>query len=45
MTIKIKNISFKNIGDDVVGFIRDDKVLDIWSANFFKDLIVKARFK
>jgi len=42
---KIENISYKNVRDDVVRFIRDDKVLDIWSANYFKDLIEKIRFK
>ena len=42
---KIENISFKNVRDDVVRFIRDDKVLDIWSTNYFKDLIAKIRFK
>lgn len=42
---KIENISYKNVRDDVVRFIRDDKVLDIWSANYFKDLIAKIRFK
>ncbi len=41
----IENISYKNVHDDVVRFIRDDKVLDIWSANYFKDLIEKIRFK
>ena len=42
---KIENISYKNVHDDVVRFIRDEKVLDIWSANYFKDLIEKIRFK
>ncbi len=42
---KIENISYKNVRDDVVRFIRDDKLLDIWSANYFKDLIEKIRFK
>ncbi len=42
---KIENISYKNVRDDVVRFIRDDKVLDIWSANYFIDLIAKIRFK
>ncbi len=42
---KIENISFKNIKEDVVRFIKDDKVLDIWSPNYFKDLIEKMKFK
>ncbi len=42
---KIEKISYKNVRDDVVRFIPDDKVLDIWSANYFKDLIAKIRYK
>ena len=42
---RIENISFKSIREDIVRFIRDDKVLEIWSANYFKDLIKKIKFK
>ena len=42
---KIENISFKNVKEDVVRFIKDDKVLDIWSPNYFNDLIEKIKFK
>lgn len=42
---KIDGISFNNVRDDIVRFIRDDKVLDIWSAGYFKDVIEKIKFK
>jgi len=36
---KIDAVSFKNIRDDIERFIPDPKVLDIWSAAYFKDLV------
>jgi predicted nucleotidyltransferase component of viral defense system len=42
---KIQTISFKNVREDVVRFIKDDKVLEIWSPAYFKDLIEKMRFQ
>lgn len=42
---KIDSVSFANVREDVVRFIRDDKALDIWSAQYFKDLIEKIKFK
>ncbi len=42
---KIENISFKNVKEDVVRFIKDDKVLEIWSPSYFNDLIEKMKFK
>lgn len=42
---KISTISFNNIKEDVIRFIRDEKVLDIWSAKYFSDLISKIKFK
>lgn len=45
LTDKIENVSFARIREDVVRFIRDDKVLDIWSASYFRELITKIRFK
>lgn len=41
---KIEKVSFKNIKEDVVRFIKDDKVLDIWSPTYFIDLITKIKF-
>lgn len=42
---KISAISFKSVREDVVRFIRDDKVLDIWSADYFRDLVRQIKFK
>lgn len=42
---KISSISFKNVRDDIIPFIRDEKVLDIWSADYFRDLIMRIKFK
>ena len=41
---KIDAVSFDSIREDIVRFIRDDSVLNIWSATYFKDLIEKIRF-
>lgn len=41
---KIAGISFNNVRDDIMRFIKDDKVLDIWSANYFRELITKIKF-
>ncbi|MES2329307.1 MAG: nucleotidyl transferase AbiEii/AbiGii toxin family protein [Bacteroidota bacterium] len=42
---KIDSVSFTNIKEDIVRFIRDDKALDIWSATYFKDLTQKIKIK
>jgi len=42
---KIDSVSFKNIKEDIVRFIKDDDVLRIWSPNYFKDLIKKMKFE
>lgn len=42
---KIDSVSFSGIKDDVVRFIKDDEVLDIWSPSYFKDLIEKLKFE
>ncbi|HET6244679.1 MAG: nucleotidyl transferase AbiEii/AbiGii toxin family protein [Bacteroidetes bacterium] len=36
---KIKQVSFSQIKEDIIRFIPDPKVLDIWSENYFLDLI------
>lgn len=41
---KIKSVSFSSIKEDVVRFIKNDAVLTIWSAEYFKDLIEKIKF-
>ncbi len=42
---KIDSVSFGSIREDVNRFIKNDAVLDIWSPQYFKDLIVKIKFK
>lgn len=44
LTKKIQTVSFPRIREDVVRFIRDDKVLDIWSPQYFIDLSSKIKF-
>ena len=41
---KIQSVSFKNIREDVVRFIPDDKVIEIWSPQYFSDLVQKIKF-
>jgi len=42
---KIKSVSFNSIKEDVVRFIQNDEVLNIWSPKYFKDLIEKIKFE
>ncbi|TXE07825.1 nucleotidyl transferase AbiEii/AbiGii toxin family protein [Gelidibacter salicanalis] len=42
---KIKSVSFNRIKEDVVKFIPNDAVLNIWSPEYFKDLIEKIKFE
>lgn len=42
---KIKSVSFNSIKEDVVRFIPNDDVIDIWSPEYFTDLIEKIKFK
>ena len=41
---KIESVSFSSIKEDVVRFIKNDDVLNIWSPEYFKDLIAKIKF-
>ena len=41
---KITTVSFKSIKEDVVRFIKDDKLLELWSPAYFNDLIAKLKF-
>ena len=41
---KIQSVSFNSIRKDVVRFIPDDKVIEIWSPQYFSDLIQKIKF-
>jgi hypothetical protein len=42
---KIDAVSFKSIREDIVKFIRDDKVIEIWSPDYFKELASRIRFQ
>jgi predicted nucleotidyltransferase component of viral defense system len=42
---KIKSVSFSSIKEDVVRFIQNDDDLNIWSPEYFKDLIEKIKFE
>lgn len=42
---KIDAVSFDSIREDIVRFIPDESVLDIWSPPYFKDLVDKLKFK
>jgi len=42
---KIKSVSFRDIKTDVVRFLKNDDVLNIWSPEYFKDLIAKIKFE
>jgi hypothetical protein len=41
---KIDAVSMESVKEDVVRFIKDDKVLDIWSKEYFHLLIEKLKF-
>ncbi|WP_027419078.1 nucleotidyl transferase AbiEii/AbiGii toxin family protein [Crocinitomix catalasitica] len=41
---KIRSVSFNSVKDDVVRFIQNDNVLNIWSPEYFRDLIEKIKF-
>jgi predicted nucleotidyltransferase component of viral defense system len=45
LDMKIKSVSFSNIKEDVVRFIKNDTILSIWSPEYFKNLIEKIKFK
>jgi predicted nucleotidyltransferase component of viral defense system len=42
---KIDSVSFDGIREDIIRFIPDESVLDIWSRQYFKDLVGKLKFK
>ena len=39
LLIKIENMDLEKIKADIIRFIPDAKALDIWSVNYFKDII------
>ena len=42
---KIAEVSFENIREDAVRFVKDDRGLAIWSLAYFNDLIEKMKFE
>jgi predicted nucleotidyltransferase component of viral defense system len=42
---KIDSTSIDRVREDIVRFIANDKVLDIWSADYFRDLAGRIKFK
>lgn len=42
---KIKAVSFENVKEDVLPFIKDDAALEIWGEQYFNDLVGKLKFQ
>lgn len=42
---RIENVSFDRIKEDIVRFVPNEAVLEIWSPKYFKDLADKIQFK
>ena len=42
---KIKSVDFDNVKEDVVRFIPDDSILDIWEEPYFLDLVKNLKFQ
>lgn len=42
---KCKAVSFIHVKEDVLPFIKDDKVLEIWSEQYFNNLVEKLKFQ
>lgn len=42
---KIESVSFNNIKEDIVRFIKDNTALEIWSATYFTDLANRLTFE
>jgi predicted nucleotidyltransferase component of viral defense system len=42
---KFKTVSFDNVKEDVIPFIKDDKVLEIWGEQYFNDLLEELKFQ
>jgi predicted nucleotidyltransferase component of viral defense system len=44
LRLKIESVSFDRIREDIIRFIPDASVLDIWSPQYFRDLLEKIKF-
>ncbi len=40
---KIDAVSFHSIREDIIRFIPDEGLLDIWSPTYFKDLVKRLK--
>lgn len=45
LNAKIETVSFESIRQDIVRFIPDESVLNIWSPVYFKDLVKKLKIQ
>jgi len=45
LDMKINSVSFSSIKEDVVRFIKNDDVINIWSPEYFQNLIEKIKFE
>lgn len=45
LNAKIDSVSFDAVREDIVRFIPDETVLDIWSPTYFKDLVKKLKIQ
>jgi predicted nucleotidyltransferase component of viral defense system len=45
LVAKIESVSFSSIKEDVVRFITNDEGLNIWSLEYFKDLVSQMKFE
>jgi len=42
---KVNSVSYDSIREDIIKFIKDDSVLNIWGDKYFNDLIQKLKFQ
>lgn len=42
---KIESLDFDRVREDVIRFVQDPSLLDIWSKTYFLDLVKKLRYK
>lgn len=45
LQMKIQSVSVEQVKEDVIRFIPDSSVLDIWSTTYFLDLVEKLKFE
>lgn len=45
LNAKIEQVSFSRIKEDIVRFVKNENVLNLWSESYFKDLIKQMKFE